>query len=150
MTVRGRGGFTLIELVTVVVIVGILAGIALPNFRSAIYRADAAKIVADMSAVRFALFEFREDKNALPRRGRWGQAPAELEPYIGGMSFQYKDVEYRLQVNQRRGHVEFIVRYPRRSPIGAALQPYRVPGNQSGSVSWTSRRTTFRLLRNNR
>jgi prepilin-type N-terminal cleavage/methylation domain-containing protein len=147
---RKDSGFTLIELVTVVVIIGILAGIALPSFQSTIYRADAVKVVADMNAIRLAVFEFREDNNRLPRAARWGQAPSDLVPYLGGMPFGYKDLEYRLRVNNRRGNIEFYVRYPRRSPIGNALRQYRRPGSESGSVSWTLRKTKFRILVNNR
>ncbi len=144
-----RSGFTLIELITVVVIIGILAGIALPSFQKVTYRADAAKIVTDMAAVRLAVFEFREDNGRLPRTGRRGETPPDLIPYLDQMSFVYKDVEYRLKVNSRKGDVQFEVRYPRRSRIGDALKQHRRPGNDSGSVSWTSRKTKFRLLVDN-
>jgi prepilin-type N-terminal cleavage/methylation domain-containing protein len=77
------GGFTLIELVTVVVIIGMLAAIALPNFRSTIYRADAAKIVTDLTAIRLAVFEFREDNSRLPGGGGWAQTPAVPAPGEG-------------------------------------------------------------------
>lgn len=52
----GRGGFSLIELLTAMVVIGILAAIALPNFRAAIVRADASKVASDMTVVRTAVF----------------------------------------------------------------------------------------------
>lgn len=145
-----RSGFTLIEVVTVAVIFGILAGSALPNLLGAMHRAHATKIVADMNTVRLAVFEFREDNGRLPGTARWGQTPPDMMPYLDQMPFVYKDLEYRLSVNSRRGRVEFRVRYPRGSPIGEALSRFRRPGRESGSVSWTSRETKFRLLVNNR
>lgn len=141
-----RSAFTLIEVVTVAVILGIFAGIALPSFRRATYWAHAAKVVADMNAVRLAVFEFREDNARLPGTARWGQTPPDLIPYLDQMPFVYKDLEYRLWANDRRGNVEFRVRYPTRSPIGDALSRFRRPGTESGSVSWTPRETKFRLL----
>ena len=145
----GRGGFTLIELVTAMIVVGIIGGIALPNLRAATYRADASKIAAEMTLVRTAIFEFREATGNLPRSARWGVIPPDLAPYLN-VQFTYEDLDYRLVSNRRRGRVEFRVRYPRRSPVGAALQRFRRPGSESGSVTWTARQTRWRLLENNR
>lgn len=143
-----RAGFSLLELLTVMVVIAILAGIALPALRIAIYRADAARVVSDMAAVRQSLFDYREDADALPGTSRWGETPSELATYLDHMPFAYKDLEYRLVVNRRRGRVDFEVRYPSGSHIGAALQRYRRAGSDSGSVAWSVRRTTFRLLEN--
>lgn len=147
---RSRRGFTIIEMLIVLAILGILGGIALPSLRGAVYRADATKVVTDMTAVRQAVFDYREDSGELPRTARWGTAPPQLAPYLDGLPFTYKDLEYRLVSNVRRGRVDFIVRYPGGSFIGAALQRFRRPGTESGSVTWSRRRTVFRLLEGNR
>jgi prepilin-type N-terminal cleavage/methylation domain-containing protein len=144
----GRAGVTLIELLIVMAIVGILAGIALPSLRSAIDRADAAKVASDMTVVRTAVFEFREDDNSLPRSAGWGRVPPDLASRLD-IPFTYKDVEYRLVTNARRGRVEFRVRYARGSALGAALQTFMAPGTESGSVTWTARQTRWRLLEGN-
>ena len=146
--VSGRGGLTLIELLVTVGVLGILAGVVLPTLRSATYRADASRIASDMTLVRTAVFEFSEDNNRLPASAGWGVVPPDLAPYIN-LQFTYKDLDYRLVTRPRRGRVEFRVRYPRRSPIGAALQTFRNPGSASGSVTWTARQTRWRLIENN-
>jgi len=43
-----KKGFTLIELMIVVVIIGVLTAIAIPNFYKLVYRAKAASVVANM------------------------------------------------------------------------------------------------------
>ena len=144
------GGFTLLELLVTMIVVAVLAGIVAPKLRSAIFRAEAAKVVTDMNRVRVAVFELREESGGLPRRARWGSVPRDLVPYLENVSFKYKDLEYRLTTNTRRGRVDFYVRYPRNSPIGNALQRFRRAGRDSGSVTWSRRRTRFRLLENNR
>ena len=144
-----RAGFSLIELLTTMVVISILAAIAIPNFRESIARADARKVVTDVSAIRTALYEYREDAGQLPRTARWGVVPPELVPYLNNVEFEYKTIEYRMRTNRRRGRVDILMRYRRNDEIAAALQTFARPGNDSGSVTWNRRRMRFRLLQNN-
>lgn len=141
-----RGGFTLIELLIVAVILGILAGIAMPNLRTAIHRADAAKIVSDMANIRFAVHQFFQDQNGLPAMGQWGVAPQDLTPYLDSPAFTYKDVEYLLWSSEATGSVQFQVRYDEGSPTGTALAQYRREGLSDGGVQWSPVLTKFHLL----
>lgn len=101
MTARGvrrggsRAGMTLIELLTVMTVIGILAGIAVPTFRTSVARADAARVVADVRAVRMAAAQYISQHDALPPSGDWGDVPDEFRPYLpDGFAFGYKGLEY--------------------------------------------------------
>ena len=145
-----RGGFTLLELLTALIVIGILGGIAIPSLRQAVYRADARKVLTDVSALRVAIFEYREESGNLPPTAAWSTIPPVLVPYLNNVQFTYKDLQYRIRTRNNRGRVDIFVRYPRRHPIGAALSAFARPGNDSGSVTWNNRRTRFRILENNR
>jgi type II secretion system protein G len=58
--------FTLIELLIVVAIIAILAGIALPNFLEAQTRAKVSRALADMRSLTTAIETYRIDNNQYP------------------------------------------------------------------------------------
>lgn len=138
-------GFTLIEVLLVMVILAILAGIGLPLLRGAVARADAARVRADVRQIEVAALQYREDEGRFPPRSAWGTYPSDLEPYLSeGTEFAYKEVEYRMvrSGNPRRGEqFRVIARYPRDSQVGEALQSFR-----GERVIWTRRRTTFEIF----
>lgn len=61
-----KKGFTLIELVVVIAILGILAGIAIPRFMDATATARGAKIVADMRTIDSAIMMFQAKTGNMP------------------------------------------------------------------------------------
>ena len=56
--IKNRKGFTLVELVVVIAILGILAGLAIPRFMDATASARGARIVADMRTIDSAIMMY--------------------------------------------------------------------------------------------
>ena len=59
-------GFTLIELMFVVAVIGILAGIAIPNFLEAQTRSKIARVKSDLALSQNALESYYLDHNVYP------------------------------------------------------------------------------------
>lgn len=61
-----QAGFTLLELMTVVMIVGVLAAVALPNYKAAILSAREATLTQDLFQFRDVIDQFYADKGRYP------------------------------------------------------------------------------------
>ncbi len=89
-----RGGFSLIELLIVVSIVGILAGLAIPNLTGMRWRAAAVTVAADIEVVRVATNQYNADQSAWPAEVAAGVVPPELVGFLPeGFSFQGQGYE---------------------------------------------------------
>lgn len=93
-----RGGFTLVELLVTVAIVGILAGLAIPNMRNVTVRARATNVFGDIRAVRQATLDYNANATAWPADQPVGDIPPEIVPFLpDGFSFQGDGFELDFQ-----------------------------------------------------
>src|SRR5947208_228315 len=76
---RLKKGFTLIELMIVVAIIGILAAVALPAYQDYTVRAKVSELVVAASSFKTAISEFAESNHTLSSSGQG----LTLSPYTG-------------------------------------------------------------------
>jgi prepilin-type N-terminal cleavage/methylation domain-containing protein len=92
---RRRHGFTIIELMMVMIVMGLLAGLAVLKYVDMRHRARAAQVAADLESVRLAAYGAWYEHNAWPTEAGSGQVPAELVSYLP-QNFSFVKPEYTL------------------------------------------------------
>lgn len=132
-------GFTLVELMLVVVIVSILAGLAIPNYQVVITKAKAANILGQIDVVNHAVQSYLGDNNSWPPETGSGQVPAAIVPYLPA-NFSFVGEDYQLDWENGGGLIGVAV-VTDNEPLGNALV------DLAGSGRWfaSGNRYTFIL-----
>ena len=66
---RARRGFSLIELMTVMAVIGLLAALSVPRYRDMKRRAYSANVLSDFNTVRVAAYNYFADNSTYPPDG---------------------------------------------------------------------------------
>lgn len=151
MTRRERG-FTLIEMMIVVVILSILAGILLPKVRDFRTRAISARAIGAMSVARTASYQYNEATNTWPASGARGTIPAGLGTYLpAGFSFRQTDFDLmwrrqNVRVGGLRTTQQMVLIYPGTASL-CSLIANQLGGSRNPDlvIACTGRTTTVTL-----
>lgn len=92
---RLRKGFSIVELLTVMIVIGLLARIAIPRYSDMKRRAVAAAILGDVHAIRIAAFTHYTENGTFPPDAASGTLPPQLVSNLPtGFTFTRPDYEY--------------------------------------------------------
>ena len=84
---RAQQGFTLIELMIVVAIIGILAAVAIPAYQDYTIRAKVSEVILAASACRTSITEVIQSTSVFPTGGNWGcESLSATTKYVASVS----------------------------------------------------------------
>ncbi len=91
-----RKGFTLVELMIVVAIIGILASIAIPNFVSMQYKTKRSEIPSNLKAIKTAQIAYESDFDTYVTCAAYPSTPTKTtQQWVPGSSGGFKTIGWR-------------------------------------------------------
>ncbi len=84
---KGRSGFTLVELVVVILILGILAGVAAPKLFDTSAKATDNSVRTSLAIIRDAIELYAAEQGSVPTWSNEATFKSDLDPYIRGSVF---------------------------------------------------------------
>ena len=90
-----RRGFTFIEILIVLIVMGILAAIAITRYVDLKHRALSARATSDLEAVRYAAYSAMYQNGDWPPDAPAGALPPAMTPHLGA-GFSFSRPEYTL------------------------------------------------------
>ncbi len=93
--IRRRRGFTFVELLIVIIVLGLLASLGVMRYLDLKYRALAASATSDMESVRLAAYGAMSNDADWPPEQPSGVVPPEMVPMLGS-NFSFNRPEYQL------------------------------------------------------
>lgn len=142
-----RRGYTLVELMVTLVVMGLLASIAVQKYFDVSRTALAAKIAGEFTTVRLAAYNFEADhNNQWPPEEGPGVVPPEMVPYLP-TGFSFVSTSYQLDWDNRSPSlIPFQLAISMTTPDAALINALEQALGNKSPYFFAGNRLTFILI----